>query len=685
VNKCFAHPFVRRYAPLWFSIVIFTVLITPVFSQETPGAGEAADTETGAYDESFDDYPDFGQAEGITVIGTPETTQRMEVITKEQIERRHPQDLTTLLEDELDMSITRYGAYGNQTEINMRGFDTERIAILIDGVPANSPRSGEFDVSQIDINNVERIEVIYGGSDTKYNVSGALGGVINIITVKKQPLGFNLGGTFSNTGYLPGQYNTRHPKGTVGEPEYTDLFDMQTLSLFAGYGSETFSWKTSAFGNLAGNHYRYQDDYGFARRKISNEIKDIGGQASLVWDVPKDAILLSDTKAYFAYKDFPITPNSSGSAVSKDFQISENLMFTAPAIRDDLSTEGSFTYQYSNTRYGVDIKSFDHYITAINRWGWYPHDTLTLRAGADWRFLYIDSRSATETQPVKSGNQGGVYLTAEFSPVLNKFMLIGSVKGATDTKQAVAIPKLGFSWNITDTFTLKNNYFRSFKFPDFDDLYYRSLDNIFVGNPHLKPEDGLGADLSGEWTPTETFSANSTVYAQWTEDSIHWIKSAGGRWSPENIGTAQFIGFDVRPVVRIPVNRHGIKSLKLGVTYQYQVSWLLSGTLTYDDGYRIPYMPTHIAGGSVDLVWNTGSALLTAHYETTRYADTMNEMPMDPHLTINATVNQDIGKHCTAFASLRNIANSHYESFSGYYMPGISLTLGGKVKIMSIE
>jgi vitamin B12 transporter len=260
-------------------------------------------------------------------------------------------------------------------------------------------------------------------------------------------------------------------------------------------------------------------------------------------------------------------------------------------------------------------------------------------------------------------------------------MLIGSVKGATDTNRAVAIPKLGFSWQITDTFTLKHNYFRSFKFPDFDDLYYRSLDNIFVGNPHLKPEDGLGTDLSGEWTPTETFSVNSTWYAQWTEDSIHWIKSAGGRWSPENIGTAQFIGFDVRPTLRIPVGRHGITSIKLGVTYQYQVSWLLSGSLTYEDGYRIPYMPTHIAGGSVDLVWNTGSVLLTAHYETTRYADTMNEMPMDPHLTMNATVNQDIGNHVTAFASLRNIANSHYESFSGYYMPGISLTLGGKVKL----
>jgi vitamin B12 transporter len=127
-----------------------------------------------------------------------------------------------LLEDALDMSVTRYGGYGNQTEINMRGFDTERIAILIDGVPANSPRSGEFDVSQVDISNVERIEVIYGGSDTKYNVSGALGGVINIITVKKQKPGFSFGGVFSNTGYLPGRYNERHADGAIGQGHAED-------------------------------------------------------------------------------------------------------------------------------------------------------------------------------------------------------------------------------------------------------------------------------------------------------------------------------------------------------------------------------------------------------------------------------------------------------------------------------
>ncbi|MDR0670227.1 MAG: TonB-dependent receptor [Treponema sp.] len=645
---------------------------------ETSGTDNADNAEDGGYG----GYLDFGEDEGITIFGAPETTQQMTVITREEIEERNARDLASLLEETLDMSVTRYGGgYGNQTELSLRGFDTERIAILIDGIPVNSPRSGEFDVGQVDINNVERIEVIYGGSDTKYNVSGALGGVINIVTIKKQPQGLGFEAAFSNTGYLPGTYNRRHEGGKKGEAHIEDLVDMQSLNFSAGYGAKDFSWRASLFGNRAGNHYLYKDDYGFARRKISNEVLDWGSGAVFILNLSDTAALISDTKTYYTYKNYPVTPNSTGSAVANDFQLTENILFNAPLIfREDLGTEASVSYQYSGTRYGVNIKSFDHYLTGINRWNWYPNEKITLRAGMDWRFLYVNSQSATETQPVKTGNQGGLYITAEFLP-LTRLMIITSAKGVTDTKRGVIVPKLGLRWDAASWFVLKNNYFRSFKFPDFDDLYYRSLDSFFVGNPNLKPEDGIGADLTGEVTPNKFFNINTSVYGQYTTDSIHWVKSAGGRWSPENIGTAWFIGLDTRPNLILPVNRGIVESITFGVTYQFQLSWLLNGNLGLTNGYRIPYMPTHIIGGSVDLKWKTGSLFFSAHYESTRYADTLNQMPLAPYCAVHLTYNQGIGSHITAFGSLRNILNAHYESFAGYYMPGISLILGVRAKL----
>jgi outer membrane cobalamin receptor len=78
--------------------------------------------------------------------------------------------------------------------------------------------------------------------------------------------------------------------------------------------------------------------------------------------------------------------------------------------------------------------------------------------------------------------------------------------------------------------------------------------------------------------------------------------------------------------------------------------------------------------------WRTGSVMLSVHYETTRYADTRNEMRLAPHCLMHLTYNQNLAKHFTVFAALRNILNAHFESFAGYYMPGISLTTGVRVK-----
>jgi vitamin B12 transporter len=655
--------------------LLLTALLTalPAFSCPFMAAQESG----AEADDGDDSYLDFGaDARGVTLIETPETTQQMEVIEKEEIERRSAPDLATLLEETLDMGITRYGAYGNQTEINIRGFDTERIAILIDGVPANSPRSGEFDVSSVNLADVERIEVVYGGSDTKYSVSGALGGVINIITKKRNKKGFLAGGSFSNIGYVPGRYNEKG--GAIVDAEWGDLLDMQSLSLFAEYGAEGFYLKGSWFGAVAGNHYNYQDYAGFARRKISNEVKDTGAAADLSLSLPSLATLRFTTDFYYADRKYPVTGTSAGYAVYHEGSVKEDVYFHAPAIfRDDLETEATISWTWKKSEYGVLSESRDNYLTAINRWNFYLNDRWTLRSGADWRSILVDS-SDIGYDGFRDAHNGGLYLTGEFAPV-EKLLFIASVKGATDTKQAVAVPKAGLAWHVTDFFTLKNNYFRSFKFPDFDDLYYRSTDQLYVGNPDLQPEDGLGADLAGELGLNDYFAMSAAFYAQWTTDSIHWVKE-GPRWHPENIGTAFFIGLDWRPEITVPVGILGIEKIMITPTYQFQLNWLLNEGLGFSDFYRIPYMPTHIAGASLDIPWKTGSVLVSVHWESSRYADPNNLMVLDPYCLVNLTVNQDIGNHVAVFGVVRNMLNALYTSFAEYPMPGMSVTLGVRTK-----
>jgi vitamin B12 transporter len=282
--------FFSRTGKLLPVLVLFTSLLFPLFSQEATDVPE----DNGDFFE--EDFVLLGEDEGITVTGSAETTQQMKVVTREEIENTHAPDLAVLLQETLDLGITRYGPYGNQTDINIRGFDSERIAFLIDGVPANSPMSGDFELSMIDPNSVERIEVIYGGSDSKYNVSGSLGGVINIITVKKQDKGLRVGGVFSNTSAMPGNYFDR--QGQVAQPSWQDLLDTQNISLSLGLGLEKLSVTANLFGNRAENHYLFTDNNHKVRRKDNNEVWDTGVSTSFIWDLPDYAKLIAGGEFY---------------------------------------------------------------------------------------------------------------------------------------------------------------------------------------------------------------------------------------------------------------------------------------------------------------------------------------------------------------------------------------------------
>jgi len=618
----------------------------------------------------------FSNEEGITVTETVQTSQQMSVIEKDEIERRNAPDIATLLQDTLGLNITRYGTYGNMTLLNLRGLDSKRLAFLIDGVPINSSIDGKFDIEQIDLNSIERIEVIYGGSDSKYNVSGAMGGVVNIITIKKQKPGLVLGASVSNTSTLPGEYRGRD--GKTQEPNWEDLADTQNINISAAYGGNVFSITANAFANMAQNHFLFTDRYNYTRRKDNNEVWDAGGALSAIWELPNLSKLIASSNFYYDDKNIPSSGFSSNVGAQQDIISRNNIMLDMPRVfRDDLAMEASLGSYFTRRDYTSPADIFSRHeqqnITVINRWNWYISKQLALKNGFDYRFIYLDSTDIGN----RNRHDGGIYLTVEYKPV-QRFMIIPSIKAVFTSEGDTlftAVPKLGLLWNVTDSFALKNNYFRSFKFPDFEELYWGDSGNV-TGNPDLKPEDGWGGDIGFSWRYKKLFSFESTFFTHWLKDSIHWYSGTGGIWHPENVGEAMFFGLDSKLRFEIPVSLGQVKKIIPSISYQYLLSYLLSFGYGFADDKRIPYSPMHTIGGSIEVPWESGSVIISGHFESLRYNDRANITRLKPHFLLNATVNQKIGKNVTIFGVLRNILNESYESFSDYPMPGITLTMG---------
>ncbi|WP_224984885.1 TonB-dependent receptor [Geomonas agri] len=79
----------------------------------------------------------------------------------------------------------RTGAEG-VPRIDIRGFRTRHVLLLLDGVPMNSALDMQFDPTTIPTENIAEIKLTSGASSVLYG-QGGLGGVINIITRKGTP------------------------------------------------------------------------------------------------------------------------------------------------------------------------------------------------------------------------------------------------------------------------------------------------------------------------------------------------------------------------------------------------------------------------------------------------------------------------------------------------------------------
>lgn len=119
-----------------------------------------------------------------TWLGSEDAASNVTVLDAQTIAARDAGSIVDLLRDLPDVFVQQSGGSGSVVSIFTRGSKPNFTLVLLDGVKANDPtntRGGSYDFSTLDINDVERIELVRGPASAIYG-SDAVGGVINIIT-----------------------------------------------------------------------------------------------------------------------------------------------------------------------------------------------------------------------------------------------------------------------------------------------------------------------------------------------------------------------------------------------------------------------------------------------------------------------------------------------------------------------
>ncbi|WP_350557730.1 TonB-dependent receptor domain-containing protein [Psychrobacter sp. CAL346-MNA-CIBAN-0220] len=122
----------------------------------------------------------------VTATRTPTKTSNViaqtRVIDKEDLKRFQGQTVLEVLRRQPSFSIKQDGGMGSSSNFYLRGYDSKRVLVLIDGVRYGSMSTGQPALGLLPADQIDRIEILYGASGSSIYGSDAMGGVIQIFT-----------------------------------------------------------------------------------------------------------------------------------------------------------------------------------------------------------------------------------------------------------------------------------------------------------------------------------------------------------------------------------------------------------------------------------------------------------------------------------------------------------------------
>ena len=616
----------------------------------------------------------------------PSSVEQKLVITSEEIEAAHNEDLSSLVESR-GIQMLSYGPYGLESKASLRGFTDETVRVVIDGICVNNAQYGTFDLSSINLDAIERIEIIRGAFTEGVEDEGSVAGVI-YITMKKQELKNSLKADTA----LKTFFNSEMPLDSV----------FQKLA-FEGQLSENTFLTANGTLNYAGNHYLYKQDKsyslldgpfgaavtqgrdgafyqgkeGFWKSAENSQVTDGHANAFLTHYFGDGNYISFGDIFYAGHKNTPGPVNSANSGLQRDYNNNLSFSLWNPALADGLfNLKNSIAWLCNNRFYQDNSEKSSHYINTIKY-----SSTAEFTSLAGGRLYQTTGLSADYTY-LDSTNDGFHH---QFSAVLKETSRFSLTPGwsvslplavklcMNDTLANFAfVPKLGAAWQSpSGLWTLSSDLYRMVLFPNMDDLFWEG--SGFHGNPNLKPENGWGADfglkLKNIKKGPHLFTATFTLFSNYYKDKIRWASN-----TTENLSSAFYLGLDFSAEAKL---FSGFLILNLNGEYLY--NRLLDKDNEYTYGKRIMWTPDFVCTLSGILNFEVASLSLNITYTGRRYTDNMNLYFLNPYLLVNLLVEgASIKNRFVPYLKIDNLLNWQYQSVEAYPMPGASLTVGAR-------
>ncbi|MEL6636346.1 MAG: TonB-dependent receptor [Bacteroidota bacterium] len=418
----------------------------------------------------------------------------IQTIQRSTLEARGVNNLEQALQQEVGLRIRQDLVLGSS--VQLLGLSGQNVKIMIDGVPIIGRQGGNINLSQINMQNVERVEIVEGPLSVGYGTD-ALAGVINLITRKSQVNANRVGVVF--------QYETRGER-TVQANLGRRLGSQWLLALSGGIN------EFDGFGLV--DSLRYQEWNPKEQKYAEGSLRFLEGGHDLQYRFSVldenvtnlGEVRRPDFKPYSfddQYQTLRIDHalNYSGE-VAKNYFIQSVLGYNRfrrykNSYRRNFEPEEEILLEGQQ-----DTSRFSAIQWRTTFASQYDDSPLQFQVGLDLRY---DDATGKRIQDSLSSRENfseiqdyAVFGQVRYQP-WNRLELEGGLRYAYNSRyDAPLVPSVHVKYNIDEDWAFRASYGKGFRSPDLKELFFRFIDinHYIIGNPDLLAEQSDNFQVS---------------------------------------------------------------------------------------------------------------------------------------------------------------------------------------------